>query len=116
MTRLASKFPEVDRRVMTRPEVRALVRVDFPEAFRQGGRGPAHELILYARSWPFRPESIETEVQLWHGDVDRSVGAVGQYLAKVLPNCRARLIPGAGHFWVIDHMTEVLDSLMSARE
>ncbi len=116
MTRLAYKFPEVDRNVMSRPEVRALVREDFPEAFRQGGRGPAHELILYARPWPFRPERIETEVHLWHGEVDRSVGAVGQYLAQVLPNCRARLIAGAGHFWVIDHMSEVLDSLMSARE
>ncbi len=113
MNRLAYKFPEVDQRILSRPEVRALVREDFPEAFRQGGRGPAHELILYARPWPFRPEEIEREVQLWHGEVDRSVGAVGRYLAETLPNCRAQLIPDAGHFWVIDHMRDVLLTLMS---
>ncbi len=115
MTRLAYKFPEEDRKVLSRPEVRALVREDFPEAFRQCGRGPAHELILYARPWPFRPERIETEVQLWQGEFDWSVGAMGRYLAKALPNCRATLIPNAGHFWIVDHLNEVLLGLTSLR-
>lgn len=111
MKRLAFKFPEADRTILARPEVHALVRGDFPEAFRQGGKGPVHELILYARPWRFPVDQIETEVWLWHGEADRSVGATGRYLAATLPNCRANLIPGAGHFWIIDNVGVVLDTL-----
>jgi pimeloyl-ACP methyl ester carboxylesterase len=82
------------------------------ETFRQGGRGPALELLLYARRWDFRLEDIAAEVHLWHGHEDKTVPvSMGRYQAKAIPNCRATFIPNAGHFWMFDNFDEALSRL-----
>lgn len=111
--RLIFKMADVDKAIVTRPEIREFVRQDFPEAFRQGGRGSAYELTLYARPWPIRLERISMEVHLWQGEADSSVPpSMGRYLAGALPNCHATFIPNAGHLWIVDHMDEVLSTLV----
>ncbi len=111
--RLIFKMADVDKAIVARPEIRDFVRQDFPEAFRQGGRGSAYDLALYARSWPIRLERIIMEVHLWQGEADSSVPpSMGRYLARALPNCHATFIPNAGHLWIVDHMDEVLATLV----
>ncbi len=111
--RLTFKMADVDRAIVARPEVRDFVCQDFPEAFRRGARGPAHELTLFARPWPFPLERISMQVHLWHGEADPSVPpSMGRYMARALPNCHATFIPNAGHLWILDHMDEVLAMLV----
>lgn len=107
------KLPDVDKEIAARPEINEFFRIDFPEAFRQGGCGSAHDLILYALPWPFPLESISIKVHLWHGEADLSVPpSMGRYMANALPNCHATFIPGAGHLWILEHMGTVLETLV----
>jgi hypothetical protein len=37
---------------------------------------------------------------------------MGQYLAEKIPNCEAKYIKGAGHFWIFEHLSEMLKKLV----
>ena len=41
--------------------------------------------------------------------VDVRTGA--EHLAGAIPGCQAEFIEGAGHMWVFEHTTDVLDAL-----
>ncbi len=102
--------------ILERLEVQEFFRRDMPEAFRQGGRGSVYEVILYTRPWPFPLEQIKIEVHLWQGEEDNATPpSMGYYLERVLPNCQATFVPNAGHLWHLDHMGEVLDTLVPLR-
>ena len=112
--RSIAAMPEADRAIMRRPEVRATFVSDFVEAFRAGVRGPAWELVLYARPWGFRLQDIAMQVDLWQGEADKNVPvAMGRYQAAAIANCRARFFPGEGHLLVIDHMDEIFGALVT---
>lgn len=111
--RIVFKMADVDKAIITRPNVHEFFSRDFPEALQQGGHGAAHELTIEAKPWLFPLEEIKMPVHLWHGELDPSVPpAMGRYLAKVLPHCHPTFIPNAGHLWVLDHMADVLDTLV----
>ena len=80
------------------------------EAFRQGTRGPARDLVVYAGDWGFDLAEIETEVQLWHGEADVTVPAVCSREAyKRMPASTLKLYPNEGHFSLpLRHMPEIL--------
>lgn len=110
---LLAAYPESDKVVLARPEVQQFFKRDMAAAFYQGGRGSAHEVILYARPWPFPLAEIEMKVHLWHGEADNATSpAMGRYLANMLPDCEATFIPDAGHLWVLDHVNEVISTLL----
>ena len=100
----------VDRAAIARPDLRASVLAAVREAFRQGGRGAAHELVLFSRDWGFRLEAIATRVELWHGECDTTVpAAFGRAIAAAVPDCRARFFPEEGHFSLpVNRMDEIL--------
>lgn len=111
--RSIAAMPEADRVIIRRPEVRATFVSDFVEAFRGGVRGPAWELVLYARPWGFRLQDIAMQVDLWQGEADNNVPVtMGRYQAAAIPNCRARFFPGEGHLLIIDHMEEIFGALV----
>jgi len=105
----------VDRAAIARPDLHASVLAAVREAFRQGGRGAAHELILYSRDWGFRLEDIKTPIELWHGECDATVpAAFGRAIAAAVPGCRARFFPEEGHFSLpVNRMDEILATLTS---
>jgi pimeloyl-ACP methyl ester carboxylesterase len=77
------------------------------EAFRQGSRGAAQDVVLLGRPWGFRLEDIRPPVLLWQGEVDVLVPpAMGRHLAAKIPDCRATFFPGEGHL-LFDHMREI---------
>lgn len=104
--------PPSDKAVLARPEIRATFLADMAEAFRQGSRGPAWELRLFARPWGFRLEEIAMEVHLWQGEADVNVPpSMGRYLAQTIPSCRARFYPDEGHLLAVDRMEEIQAAL-----
>jgi pimeloyl-ACP methyl ester carboxylesterase len=115
MSYMMRSLPEPDRAVLSRADIGAVFRDDAAEAFRSGSRGAAWETLMYARSWGFRLEDIAMEVYLWQGELDENVPpSMGRYQAQSIPNCRATFYAGEGHFsLVVDHMEEILGSLMS---
>lgn len=112
------RLPEPDRRQMERPEVRAAIIRYTEESFRQGTRGPAYEGGLYTRPWGFEPEEIAfNRVDLWHGDLDRSVPvSMGRAMARRISNARATFYPNDGHLSIaLNHMDEILRTLVGDR-
>ena len=92
--------------------VEALAR-NAGEAFRQGGRNPAHDLSLEARPWGVPLERIEVPVELWHGEDDGVVAPdQARLLAGALPIANEHYLPGEGHFSLVArHARAILESV-----
>jgi pimeloyl-ACP methyl ester carboxylesterase len=105
---------EADRRVLSRPEVRAIVCAALREGLRQGTRGALLDMALLAREWSFDPAEIKAPVSFWHGDADATVPVSHTRLvAARLPRARVRILPGEGHFSLpIEHAREILETLL----
>jgi pimeloyl-ACP methyl ester carboxylesterase len=102
----------VDKEYLERPEVREILGQSLSEAFRDGSRGPAWEMGLYARRWAFRLEDIRAPVHLWHGEQDANAPiSMGRYLASGIRECRATFYAGEGHLHFVDRLPEILAAL-----
>jgi pimeloyl-ACP methyl ester carboxylesterase len=102
---------EEDRAIFDRPEIVGMFAQDFPEAYRQNGIGSAYDATIPA-NWPIPLEDVHMKVRLWHAERDPLVGNMTLYLAEHLPNAELQRLPGEGHLWILDHLAEVLDSLL----
>lgn len=110
---IAATFASPDRPLLTHPLVGAAVVDDFSAAFRQGSRGVAWDLILYARPWGLRLQDIQVPIHVWHGEADVNVPpAFGHYLAESIPNSCATYYPGEGHLVALSHMDDILQALL----
>lgn len=112
---LSSAAPPIDHETLALPDVKHHVRRSVAEAFRQGGAGPARDLILYTHPWDFDPAAIRMTVDLWHGERDRTVPvAMGHRLASLIPHCEARFLSEEGHFSLpFRRAEEILAALVS---
>jgi len=112
--RLARHLAPDDQRTLARPEVRAMLTRDLGESLRQGVDAVLTDLRLEARPWQLPLEAIRAPVALWHGDADRIVPpAATRHLAAVIPGAQAQVLPGLGHFMILDCWAGVLDWLMA---
>jgi pimeloyl-ACP methyl ester carboxylesterase len=113
---LAAEVPEVDRRVLERPEVRAIVIEMFQEAVRQGAVGWVDDVLRLERPWPFRLDEVEAEVRFHHGEDDQNAPPQrAKELAEGMPASRLRLYPGEGHISILDHHIKgIVESLLTA--
>lgn len=112
---IAQAMSPRDAEIARRPEVREILAADIAEAFRQGSRGAALDVVLLGRPWGFRLEEIQTPIYLWQGEEDVLVPpAMGRYMAGALPNCRARFFPGEGHLLFVDRIAEIVAAFSAA--
>ena len=113
VARLAREVTEPDRRALADPKVRDAFARSLSEAFRQGARGTARDVVIYSRPWGFSLGEIATPVHLWHGELDVVVPAgMARYLEREIPNARARYYPDEGHFsLVVNRFEEMLGEL-----
>ena len=97
---LGSSSP--DGRILASGRVRRELIASMREAFRNGSRGPAHDLLLVTHDWGFRPEDVSVQVYLWHGELDRIVPASATRRQEhLLPRCTARYYPDDGHYSIV---------------
>lgn len=113
---LASRLPPPDQEVLSDSRLFAMFAESYREAFRQGGRGAALDLSLYAKPWEISVASIRVSCHLWHGELDSTVPVtMANRLAAALPVCRARIYPEEGHFSLpVRRMEEVLAALIAS--
>jgi pimeloyl-ACP methyl ester carboxylesterase len=108
------ELSETDRKTYARLGAADLLRTDRNEAYRQGGIGTWYDTMIPA-TWPIPLEEIGVRVHLWQGEEDESVPlAVGRYIAARIPDCEATYIKGNGHFWIFEHLGEMLGTLVSS--
>jgi pimeloyl-ACP methyl ester carboxylesterase len=103
-----------DREALALPGFREALDRDMAEAFRQGGRGSAHDLTLEARPWDVPLDRIEVPIEIWHGEDDRVVSPEqSRILARTLPLVTEHLVPGEGHFSLFArHANEIMQSVL----
>ena len=110
---IVREFSETDRRDYARLGIADRIRDDRNEGYRQKGIGTWYDVLL-PTDWPIPLSEITTKVYLWHGKEDTSAPlAMGQYLAEKIPNCEATFVEGAGHFWLFEHLPEMLARLVT---
>jgi pimeloyl-ACP methyl ester carboxylesterase len=112
---LTVQGPADARLLETHPELLEVFGYGAAGAFREGGRGAAQELALFARPWDFRIEDVTCHVELWHGVEDVNVPvAVAREVARRLPDCTAHVVEGAGHALALEHVDEILATVLRA--
>lgn len=112
--RLAREVEAADREVLAEPELREILAATFAECFRGGARGAAADARIYVSPWGFALSEVTAPIHLWHGEADRVVPVeMGRYMARTLPACEARLLPGEGHFSIVmRRCAELLGALL----
>jgi pimeloyl-ACP methyl ester carboxylesterase len=107
--KLKQELPPAEQVLLENPGFVDMFLADGLEAARGGPAATVHELGLTAQPWGFRPEEIAVPVRLWQGEQDTSVSpAMGEYLARVIPDCQATFCPGEGHLVGFTHWEEIL--------
>ncbi|MGW2399709.1 alpha/beta fold hydrolase [Kitasatospora sp. NPDC001664] len=92
-------MPEVERAVLARPEVGAMLGPAFAEAVRPGLDGWVDDVrALFGTPWGFDPAEVIAPVRLWHGGLDTLVPpAHAHWLAARMPTAALTLQQDAGH-------------------
>ena len=98
-----------DEHILLRPEVRKNLLAGVIEGLRPGVQGGVQEMKIFAKPWNIPFEAIKAPVLLWQGAADNNVPvAASLRLARIIPGCELFRIEGAGHYWIFDHVEEVL--------
>ena len=111
MPKLASS---VDAEILSRADVAQLMRTMTLEAFRQGGSGGTADLEIYGRPWGVQFCDVTAPAVVWQGTEDHVVPPqAARWLARQLPNSTLHSLEGVGHFWVFEHVEDVVSELAS---
>lgn len=110
-----SRAALVDRRTACQPYERQSLIDAFREGLSPGAEGPVADMQLFGRQWDLDLERITAPSRLWIGDADRHVPqAAARGLAMGIAGCQLVALEGAGHYWVMRNMPEVLGWLADA--
>lgn len=84
------------------------------EAMHQGTRGAHHESLLSITDYGFCLQDIQTNLLLWHGEVDQNIPVeMARYVASATPKCEATFYPNEGHLSLFKkHAEEIIRTLV----
>jgi pimeloyl-ACP methyl ester carboxylesterase len=105
--------PEGDRRVFSRPEIKAMFLDDLVGNSRRGLRAPIYDVVLFTRPWGFSLGEVPAPVHWWHGDADHIVPLDhARQAVPMLPRASLTIRPGESHLGGLAAAEEVLGTLM----
>lgn len=108
----ARSLGSADQAVLKQSHVeRSLIRMT-QGSLQQGVLGATTDLRIFSSPWNVQFDDVTCPTLLWQGTADRIVpSSVSLALADKLPDCEAIRLAGHGHFWVYDHVGDVLSRL-----
>lgn len=108
-------FSAPDRALMAeRPDLRQVLLRSQREALRPTARGLVVDMALVAGPWGFGVADLRVPVDVWQGEADTNVPpAMGRWFEREIPVVRARFFPGEGHLAFANHLSEILEALLS---
>jgi pimeloyl-ACP methyl ester carboxylesterase len=113
----ASVQPEGDKRLLGRPEFRAMFVDDLLNGCRKQVCAPLSDLLLFARDWGFRLADVAVPVLWFHGDADHIVPFThGARMVERLPDATLTAMPGESHLGGLGLTEDILTGLMSLGE
>ena len=106
--------PRPDRAILGEELFGNAVRRAMATAACTHGRACGCDVALIAADWGFRLEEISVPVTVWHGDADTWIPRrQAEAVARSIPSATLRLLPGAGHFFYVEHMAQIIRSVTS---
>ena len=105
--------PEGDRRLLGRPEVKAMFIDDLFRGHPRQFEGPIADVIAFTRDWGFPISDVTVPVVWWHGDADHIIPfAHGQHVVDRLPHAELRVMPGESHLGGFGIAEEIMGTLL----
>jgi pimeloyl-ACP methyl ester carboxylesterase len=105
--------PEADRRLLARPEIKAMFLDDLLNGSRKQLAAPFSDVVVFARDWGFRLEQVKVPVRWWHGDHDHIVPfAHGLHVVSKLPDVQLYHLPGESHLAGLGRAEEILGTMI----
>ena len=109
----AAVQPSGDKRLLSRPEFKAMFMDDLLNGSRFQISAPLTDLVLFTRDWGFEAADVQVPVRWWHGDADHIVPfAHGRHMVDRLPDAELRVIDGESHLGGLGIAREVIGTLM----
>jgi pimeloyl-ACP methyl ester carboxylesterase len=106
--------PEGDRRLLARPEFKAMFLDDLLNGSRKQMAAPFADIVVFARDWGFRLEEVKVPVRWWHGDRDHIIPFEhGEHVVSLLPDAELYTLPGESHLAGLGYAEEILANLMT---
>jgi pimeloyl-ACP methyl ester carboxylesterase len=107
--------PEGDRRMLLRPEFRAMFLDDLLNGSKMGLRAPIDDLILFGMDWGFPLSEVRVPIHAWQGESDHLVPLEhGRWLADRLPDAQLHTMPGESHLGGLGEAETILRTLMDS--
>ena len=105
--------PEGDRRLLQRPEFKAMFLDDLLNGSRKQLTAPMADLLLFTQHWGFDVADVKVPVRWWHGDADHIIPfGHGEHVVARLPDARLVALPGESHLGGLGVSREVLPALL----
>ncbi|MHA3021485.1 alpha/beta fold hydrolase [Mycobacterium sp. BMJ-28] len=105
--------PEGDRRLLGRPEFKAMFLDDLLNGSRKQLAAPFADVIVFVRDWGFRLDEVKVPVHWWHGDKDHIVPfAHGAHAVALLPEADMTVLPGESHLGGLGCAEEILRTML----
>jgi pimeloyl-ACP methyl ester carboxylesterase len=105
--------PPADRRLLARPEIKAMFLDDLLNGSRKQLAAPFYDIVVFARDWGFRLDEVKVPVCWWHGDADHIVPfAHGEHVVARLPDARLYPMPGESHLGGLGRAEEILRTMI----
>lgn len=109
----AGVSPEADRKMLVRPEFKAMFLDDLLNGSRKQMAAPFADIVVFARDWGFRLDEVKVPVRWWHGDRDHIVPfAHGQHVVSRLPDAELHHLPGESHLAGLGRAEDILSTLV----
>jgi pimeloyl-ACP methyl ester carboxylesterase len=105
--------PEGDRKLLARPEFKAMFLDDLFNGGRKQLSAPFYDIVDFVRDWGFRLDEVKVPVHWWHGDKDHIVPfAHGAHVVSRLPDAEMTVLPGESHLGGLGSAEEVLRTML----
>ena len=109
----AALQPPGDRKLLSRPEFKAMFIDDLLNGSRFQTSAPLADLVLFTRDWGFAAADVQVPVRWWHGNDDHIVPfRHGQHLVERLPDATLTAIDGESHLGGLGIAEEVISTLL----
>lgn len=105
--------PEGDRRMLGRPEFKAMFLDDLLNGSRKQLAAPFYDIVVFERDWGFRLDEVKVPVRWWHGDHDHIVPfAHGRHVVSRLPDAKLIELPYESHLGGLGCAQEIMGTML----
>jgi len=104
--------PEGDRRLLARPEFKAMFLDDLLNGSRKQLAAPFADVVVFSRDWGFQLGEINVPVRWWHGDRDHIVPyAHGVHVVAMLPEAELYPLQGESHLGGLGQAEAIMQTM-----